>query len=115
MRRGPLERCGSRQGRRPRQPGALAARQAEVPAGILHGNEGSTLFGKTGCHRTGRAQRFAIHRHNVFDAGGGAQATQEDDGIGVGRDFVNQPSHGAVAAELLDQGRRHAGAVVGHH
>ena len=115
MRGGPLDGRGSRQGRWPGQPGALAARQAEVPAGVLHRHEGPAFFGKAGCHRPGRAQRFAVHCHHVFDAGGGTQATQKNDGIGIGRDVVNQPSRGAACAELLDQGCPHASAVVGHH
>ena len=81
----------------------------------MHGHESSAFLGKAGCHHASRAQGVAIHGHHVVDAGSGAQATQEDHGISVGRDFVNQPSRGAAGAELFDQGRAHARTVIGHH
>jgi len=103
MRRWPFDRRGSRQGRGTCQPRALRAGQAEVAASILHGHEGSAFLGKTGCHRPGRAQGFAVHCHLVLDTPGGAQAAQEDDGVRVGRDIVNQASWSAAGGELFDQ------------
>jgi len=67
----------SRQGRGTCQPRALRAGQAEVAASILHGHEGSAFLGKTGCHRPGRAQGFAVHCHLVLDTPGGAQAARK--------------------------------------